>query len=364
VALAGDQISNVFVSNRDNSMSLLKCNSAKDGIDIRCREAQNIDVGFATSWPANQYDGNKHWWWTGLGGEVVGLKARRSVAPLRGPKNVVTVETYNLPGAPAGRNLNGSNFIGVTPDGKAAWNSAREIDEIQEIDTDPKSPTFGTILTRIDVPISADAGPAGQRNGRMRPCDMSITPDGNYLWEPDLGGETITGVDIQARSVVAQLTLLPLDPTERVRPFMLTTNGEVALVENFEAPFGTYSVIDVSDPANPVEIKRITQVDGLGVSPQTSEFTPDGQFAYLITNGSPSVPGTVDVLDLDTLEIVNKIALPDGCRPHTGDFSNDGQFFFLNCSGSNEVAVISNALQEVVQQVALSGDTPRGVITR
>jgi DNA-binding beta-propeller fold protein YncE len=193
---------------------------------------------------------------------------------------------------------------------------------------------------------------------------MSITPDGNYLWEPDLGGETITGVDIQARSVVAQLTLLPLDPTERVRPFMLTTNGEVALVENFEAPFGTYSVIDVSDPANPVEIKRITQVDGLGVSPQTSEFTPDGQFAYLITNGSPSVPGTVDVLDLDTLEIVNKIALPDGCRPHTGDFSNDGQFFFLNCSGSNEVAVISNALQEVVQQVALSGDTPRGVITR
>jgi DNA-binding beta-propeller fold protein YncE len=355
----------VFVSNRDNTMSVLDCKTdRRRASGILCREKQNVDVGFATSWPANQYDGDKHWWWSGLGGEVVGLKARRSANTLRSPSNIRVVETYDLPGVPAGRNLNGSNFIGVTPDGRRAWNSAREIDEIQEIDVDPKSPTFGTILTRIDVPLSAHAGPDGQRNGRMRPCDMSITPDGRYLWEPDLGGETITGVDLDTGTVVAQLTLAPLDPSERVRPFMLTTNGEIALVENFEAPSGTYSVIDVTDPTNPVELKRITQADGLGIGPQTSEFTPDGHFAYLITNGSPAVPGSVDVLDLDSLDIVKKIALPANCRPHTGDFSNDGGFFFLNCSGSNQIAVIDNATQAVVEAVALSGTTPRGVITR
>ncbi len=362
-AAAGEGKSSVFVSNRDDTLSLVECKThEKHG--IRCREKQHLEVGFSTSWPANQYRGDKHWWWSGLGGEVIGLRARRSAAPLLDPANLKVVETYELPGVPAGRNPNGSNFIGVTPDGKVAWNAAREIDELQEIDTDPKSPTFGTILTRIAVPLSPDAGPDGRSNGRMRPCDMSITPDGRYLWEPDLGGETVTGVDLHTRQVIAQLTLAPLDPDNPVRPFMLTTNGEIALVENFEAPFGTYSVIDVSDPANPVEVKRLTQADGLGVNAQTSEFTPDGRFAYLITNGSPEIAGRVDVLDLETLQITNHIALPEGCAPHNGDFSNDGKFFFVNCSGSNELAVISNALQSVVQQVALSGDTPRGVIVR
>ena len=364
--------SHVFVSQSGGMMSMLECRT--DGKRrhgwwhgkpaIECEEEEVVDVGFSTSWPANQYRGDKHWWWSGLSGEVIAVRARNHLKQVPRARNTMRVNTYDLPGIPAGRRLDGSNFIGVTPDGKRAWNAAREIDEIQEIDADPNSPTFGQILHRISVPLSAAAAADGGRNGRMRPCDMSITPDGRYLWEPDLAGETVTGVDLKTRQVVAQLRLEPLNPSERVRPFMLTTNGRLALVENFEAPTGTYSVIDVSDPHAPVELKRITPADGLGVSPQTSEFTPDGRYAYLITNGSPSIPGSVDVLDLETLQIVKKLALPDNCRPHTGDFSNDGHFFFLNCSRANSVAVIDNRLQQVVTEVALAGTSPRGVITR
>lgn len=36
---------------------------------------------------------------------------------------------------------------------------------------------------------------------------------------------------------------------------MLTTNGKIALVESLE---GTYAVLDVSDPYNMYEIKRLT----------------------------------------------------------------------------------------------------------
>lgn len=379
--------SDVFVSNRGNqTMSLVRCvapkraqrkdededheddddgpfNGTRDN-GIRCKEMQNVAVGFATSWPANQYRGNKHWWWSGLSGEVIGLRARNNANKLLKDKHRLVVDTYTYPGVPAGLPTSGSNFIGVTPKGKTAWNAAREIDEIQEIDANPKSPTFGQILTHIKVPLSAEAGPGSTTRGRMRPCDMSISPDGRYLWEPDLGGETITGVDIKTKQVVAQLTLPRQDPANRVLPFMLTTNGEYALVENFEAPFGTYSVIDVRDPAHPVHVKKITQADGLGISPMTSEFTPDGKYAYLITNGSPTTPGAIDVLDLETLQIAKKIALPDNCRPHTGDFTNDGGYFVVNCSAGNTVAVISNRLQEVVQQVVLSDSTPRGVIVR
>jgi DNA-binding beta-propeller fold protein YncE len=369
----GGEESHVFVSVTGNSsMSVVRCkptggkgDSGPPGSNgISCRESDNQAVGFRTSWPANQYEGEKDWWWTGLSGEVIGLKASNSAKPLLDAENRMVVDTYTYAGVPPGLPTSGSNFIGVSPKGKTAWNAAREIDEIQEIDIDPDSDTFGQILTHIPVPLSADAGLGSATRGKMRPCDMSITPDNKYLWEPDIGGETVTGVDIGAKSVIAQITLPRENLANRVIPFMLTTNGTVALVENFEAPFGTESIIDVTDPANPVHVKKLTQADGLGVSPTTSEFTPDGKYAYIIANGSPTVPGEINVLDLATLQITKSIALPADCRPSTGDFTNDDDYFVVNCSGAGSVAVISNELQEVVQEVALSGTSPRGVVTR
>ncbi len=372
-APGGGEESHVFVSVTGNgSMSVVRCkptggkgNSGPPGSKgISCRESDNQAVGFGTSWPANQYEGEEDWWWTGLSGEVIGLKASNSAKPLLDAENRMVVDTYTYAGVPPGLPTSGANFIGVSPKGKTAWNAAREIDEIQEIDIDPDSDTFGQILTHIPVPLSADAGPGSATRGKMRPCDMSITPDNKYLFEPDIGGETVTAVDITLKQVIAQITLPREDPAERVVPFMLTTNGTIALVENFEAPFGTESIIDVTDPTNPAHIKKLTQADGLGVTPMTSEFTPDGKYAYIIANGTPSIPGEINVLDLATLQITKSIALPAGCRPHTGDFTNDDDYFVVNCSGTGSVAIISNELLEVVQEVALSGTSPRGVVTR
>jgi DNA-binding beta-propeller fold protein YncE len=328
-------------------------------------EAERVEPGLTQAhWPANQYIGSTHWWWVGqTNGTVRGFEFRREdplQAMVDDPGRQVTVDTY----LKAGRPDLGSNFAGVTPNAKTVWNSAREVDEIQEIDADPTSATFGQILTRIDVPLSDKASTPTSALGAMRPCDMSITPDGKFLFEPDLGGETVTAVEIRSKKVVDQLLLTPYDSTvsPRVRPFMLTTNGKIALVENLE---GTYAVLDVTDPYNLREIKRLTRDDGVGVSPQTSEFTPDGKYAYLIANGSPSVPGVVSVLDLATLTIPKQIALPQGCRPHAGDFSRDGRHFFVNCSAASSIAVIDTKSQTVVQNVALADNvTPRGVIVR
>jgi len=361
-APTGDNKDLVLITNTDGSVSLIKRDPRNKAEPYF--EAEKVDAGLAgAAWPANQYIGSTHWWWTGQSnGSVEGFEFRRE-DPLQAmveSDRRINVDTYITPGRPD----NGANFAGVTPNGKTLWNAAREVDEIQEIDADPNSPSFGQILTRIDVPISLEAinpnpNPA---QGVMRPCDMSITPDGKFLFEPDLGGETVTAVDIRSRQVVDQLVLAPLQSGTRTRPFMLTTNGKIALVENLE---GTYAVLDVSDPYNMLEIKRLTQADGVGVSPQTSEFTPDGKYAYLIANGSPSVPGVISVLDLKTLTIPKQITLPEGCRPHAGDFSRDGRHFFVNCSGSSSVAVIDTKTQELVQNVALADDvTPRGVVTR
>ncbi|MGB5773384.1 MAG: hypothetical protein WBP89_01815, partial [Sedimenticolaceae bacterium] len=112
---AGAPVSNVFVSNTgDQSLSLIRCVTVKGRDAIRCREKQRMEVGFGTSWPANQYGGDPAWWWTGLSGEVIGVKAKASLSPLKNPENIVSVDTYDIPGGPD----RGSNFIGITPDGR------------------------------------------------------------------------------------------------------------------------------------------------------------------------------------------------------------------------------------------------------
>lgn len=361
--------SNIFVSNSDQTLSLVRCVTANGKKPIKCREKERVDVGFRASWPANQHDGHPAWWWTGLSGEVVGLNARSSLAPLDKPGHIVRIDTSDIDGKPSG-----SNFSGISPDGRTLWNSAREVDLIQEIDTDPDSPTFGTIVHEIPVPDLDPSSVATETRGAARPCDATITPDGRFFLEPDLGGESLTIVDIEARQIIHQVQPVPAFEGEKVLPFMATTNGRIVLVENLEGS-NTYDIWDISSlPAAPIHLVKLTQDDGLGTNAQTSEFTPDGRFAYLIMNGAPDAPpGTQDASRIDVLDvvegspgflnIVDHIELPDNCRAHTGDFSNDGRYFFVNCNGIDKVAVVDTERSEVVETIKV-GTGPRGVVVR
>jgi YVTN family beta-propeller protein len=365
-------VSHVFVSNSgEGTISLVKCVTANGKNPIRCKEKERKDIGFTHSWPANQYDGHPAWWWTGLSGEVVGVKAKASMSPLKNPNNKVFVDTYDIPGLPS----SGANFIGISPDGRTAWNSAREVDRIQEIDTDPGSPTFGTILSEIIVPDKDPvAGEDPAALGLARPCDATITPDGRFFLEPDLAGESLTVVDTWTKQIIHQVIPQPAYVGEKVQPFMATTNGSIVLVENLEGD-NTYDIWDVSGlPDEPEHLKKLTQADGIGVDAQTSEFTPDGQSAYLIMRGvggvGPDDPeaSRLDVLDVvkgspTYLEVVNSIKLPENCRASTGDFSKDGRFFFVNCSGSDEMAIVDSESETVVATVPV-GVGPRGLVVR
>jgi DNA-binding beta-propeller fold protein YncE len=344
----------ILVTNDDGSLSLVVGDPRNTAAPFK--EVDQVNLGLTQPhWPANQYKGNPDWWWIGLPtGYVWGFKLEREdkLAELLEPEHQVSVNAYTYYGVTPGLPTAGENFSGVAPNGKAVWNAAREIDEIQEIDADPNSATFGTIVTHIPVPLSTMAGKGSATLGKMRPCDMSIRPDGKFLFEPDIGGETVTAVNIETKRVASQLRLLPQDlssPSNRVRPFMLTTNGKIALVEVLEGQ-GGYAVIDVSDPYNMREIKRLTQADGLGVRPSTNECSPDG----------------ISVLDLASLKIVNNIALPTNCTPYAGDFSTDGRHFFVACPAINALAVIDTQQQKLMQTVAISGANPlpRGVIVR
>ena len=364
-------VSHVFVSNTgDQTLSLIKCVTSSGNVPIKCEEKERMEVGFGTSWPANQYDGHPAWWWSGLSGRVIGVKAKASLSPLMEAGNVVEVDTYDIPGRPDG----GSNFIGIMPDGRTAWNAAREVDRIQEIDTDPDSPTFGTILTSIEVPDLDPESAATPTRGAARPCDATITPDGRFFMEPDLAGESLTVVDIETKQIIHQVQPDQAIPGEKVLPFMSTTNGRIVLVENLEGD-NTYDIWDISDlPDPPQFLGKLTRAEGLGLDAQTSEFTPDGQYAYLIMRGDPNEPPShpdasrIDVLDVvegspDYLKIVNSIELPQSCFASTGDFSKDGRYFFVNCNRRDEVVVVDGHSQTAIASIA-TGVGPRGVVVR
>ena len=368
-------VSHVFVSNNgDKTMSVLQCVTSNGKEPIKCKERERLDasqINVNSSWPANQYRGRPAWWWTGLSGQVVGLKAKTTATPLLKDKNRVYVDTHVIPGRPD----TGSNFIGIMPDGRTAWNSAREVDRIQEIDTDPGSPTFGTILNSIIVPDLNPDTPENPTRGAARPCDATISPDGRYFFEPDRWGESLTVVDTQQKTIIHQVMPPRADPESVVSPFMATTNGNIVLVENFEDG-GTYDVWDVTVlPNEPVHVKKLTRGnDGIGLAPLTSEFTPDGKYAYLIMNGLDSddapaeLASRLDVLDVmpesaTYLEVVKSITLPVNCGAHTGDFSNDGRYFFVNCSRADSVAVVDNDKLQTLFAIPV-GDGPRGIIVR
>jgi YVTN family beta-propeller protein len=192
--------------------------------------------------------------------------------------------------------------------------------------------------------------------------------------EPDLFGESMTIVDTVTKQIIYQVLPPLADGSTKVLPFMATTNGKIVLVENLELD-NTYDVWDVSDlPGPPIHLKKITQADGLGVDAQTSEFTPDGRYAYLIMRGVTNEPvnspdaSRLDVLDVDEssstfLEIRHSVELPLNCRASTGDFSNDGRYFFVNCQSRDEIVVVDNQTLSAVMSIPV-GAGPRGVIVR
>ncbi|MFQ5795807.1 MAG: YncE family protein, partial [Candidatus Bipolaricaulia bacterium] len=239
------------------------------------------------------------------------------------------------------------NYTEITPDGRYLVNAARFTDTYQLIGADPSHPDFGTVVAQYNT--YANAGP----------CDMTIREDGRYAFDPDRHSDAIAVLDLNSFEVVA---VVPVEPLvgDRPDPFMgtISPDGRFFFVENTEGD-GTESVWDVSDPLNPVELKRFTQQDGLGLGSLTDEFTPDGRFNFIINRSSSDL----NVVDLNSLEIVDTIAFPPGSNPVTGDFSVDGHKFYVTLPGRDAVAVIDVAEQRVIDTVKV-GPQPVGVIAQ
>lgn len=242
----------------------------------------------------------------------------------------------------------GANWLEQTPDGSALIVSAREPTHRQfRIDTDPGSEEFGAVTAEID------RKPEGGRSGNdgPGPCDVTIHPDGEYAYVPDLYGDTLTVLRVDPFEIETQIDVDPLGDAP-AEPWMGTAawDGETLLVEHNEGDTGSESIWDVSDPSEPEERARLTPDDGLGGGPLTSEIGPDSAVGYVFTPETEDV----SVLDLESGTVLDRLDL--GGQAFVGTWGPDREKLFVPVQTADEVAVIDHADRAITERIDVGAE--------
>ena len=321
----------VFVFNTgDGTVSLIDP-AADEIIETRA-------IGLSSSFPSNQYtpsltDDLSDSLWLNVGRGVRGLS-------LDGFSETATVETGS-----------GANWLEQTPDGQHVVVSAREPTHKQfRIDADPSSDTFGEVNGEINrVPEGGRGDNAGPG-----PCDITVHPDGQYAYVPDLYGDTLTVLSIDPFEIETQIAVDPVDGGPSA-PWMGTVSwdGDTLLVEHNEGETGTESIWDVSDPTNPTLSARLTADDGLGGRPLTSEIGPDSTTGYVFTPGTDNVT----VVDLEAGTVTDHLDL--GGSAFVGTWNPARTKLYVPVQTSDEVAVIDHEERAIVDRLSV-GPSPYG----
>ncbi len=207
----------------------------------------------------------------------------------------------------------------MAPDGKHAYFTAGQSGYVIEVDTAANTvtrqiPTHGKIshmvlvspdgallyTANIDTQnVSIIDRASGELLAQV-PCGkgaegMCFTPDGKELWVGNQDAGTITVIDVAART--ARETFPCPGMPVRIR---FTLDGKKALV----ASWTTNGELVVLDSKSHAEIRRVP----VGAQAIGLELTPDGKRVFV---GCEHRDG-IHVVDLDTLEVVAKIATGDG----------------------------------------------------
>ncbi|MDS0297891.1 hypothetical protein NDI76_03980 [Halogeometricum sp. S1BR25-6] len=295
-------------------------------------------LGLSSSFPSNQYN------------------PRLTTAPedslwLNVGRGVRALSVGSLAETAAVETESGANWLERTPNGKHVVVSAREPAHRQfRIDADPASEGFGEVTGDIDrtgeETTGGQAGPG--------PCDVTIHPDGEFAYVPDLFGDTLTVLRIDPFEIETQVDVEPVGAGP-ARPWMGTVSpdGETLLVEHNEGETGTESLWDLSDPANPEERVRLTGEKGLGRRPLTSEIGPDSETGYVFTPGSDDAT----VVDLVAGEVTGRLDL--GGSAFVGTWDPAHAKLYVPVQTNDEVAVIDHARGEIVERIAV-GAKPYG----
>ncbi|HEY8336622.1 MAG TPA: autotransporter domain-containing protein [Tardiphaga sp.] len=186
--------------------------------------------------------------------------------------------------------------------------------------------------TTIGSPITTGNYPGGS----------VFSADGRLAYLTNAGGNSISVIDVVARTVVATIAV-------GLRPYgvTLSPDGQFLYVTNYNS--GTVSVIATA--TNTIVGSPITLASGaLGIA-----ASHDGGTLY-VSNQSA---GTVSIIDVATRTVVGTVAV--GNSPSDVVVSPDGSKVYVVGTGSNSVSVIDTATQTVTAAITV-GALPWSVV--
>ncbi|MDS0293744.1 hypothetical protein [Halogeometricum luteum] len=308
-------------------------------VDVESDEVvETRALGLSSSFPSNQY------------------APRLTTAPedslwLNVDRGVRALSVGSLAETASVETESGANWLERTPNGRHVVVSAREPAHRQlRIHADPSSDRFGEVSGDIDRTGEATTGDQAGPG----PCDVTVHPDGEFAYVPDLFADTLTVLRIDPFEIETQVEVDPVGDGP-ARPWMGTVSpdGRTLLVEHDEGETGTESIWDLSDPANPEERVRLTGDDGLGRRPLTSEIGPDSETGYVFTPGSDDVT----VVDLRAGDVTGRLDL--GGSAFVGTWDPAHAKLYVPVQTRDEVAVVDHARGEIVERIAV-GANPYG----
>ena len=292
----------------------------------------------AYSFPATRWDFVRDLIWTGL---PAGPNSAVNAFRLSTGEQVLEIPTSS-----------DQNYTELTPDGLYLVVAARFADRYLKISADPEAEDFGEVVAELETYAGAS------------PCDLTITADGQFAYAPDRGGDTLTTIRLEPFEIASTVPMEKFSDAP-LEPYMGTVSpaGNILFIEN--APVeggpdaGSESIFDLTDPANPVEIARLSQAEGLGRGPITSEFTLDGRYGLVICRDSSEL----SVVDTQNPEVVAQVPFPEGSNPLTGTFvyGDEGDTFFVPLPGRDAVAAVRVPEFEVAELIPV-GPRPLGVV--
>ncbi|QLH82985.1 hypothetical protein [Halosimplex pelagicum] len=300
-------------------------------------------VGLSSSFPSNQYAPDL----TTAPEDPLWLNVGRGVRAVAAGSlsEVARVETGS-----------GSNWQELTPDGASVVVSAREPAHANLlVDADRGSETFGEATAELD---RTDEGGRGDREG-PGPCDVTVHPDGEFAYVPDLFGDTLTVLRLDPFEIERQVDVPATggdggsSGDAASAPWMGTVapSGDRLIVEHRT---GTESLWDTSDPASPELLAQLTpDADGLGEGALTSEVGPDSRYGYVFTPGTDDV----SVIDIEAQEVSGRIEL--GGSAFAGTWDPAREKLYVPVQTSDEVAVIDADSRELVERISV-GSAPYG----
>jgi len=309
-------------------------------------------VGLSASFPSNQYAPAL----TTAGEDPLWLNVGRGVRAVAAGSlsEVARVETGS-----------GSNWQELTPDGASVVVSAREpAHRNLLVDADRDSETFGEVTAELD---RTDEGGRGDRDG-PGPCDVTVHPDGEFAYVPDLFGDTLTVLRLAPFEIERQIEVPAAggdggsgdgdaggsggSEDAASAPWMGTVapSGDRLLVEH---QTGTESVWDTSDAASPELLAQLTPDDGLGEGALTSEIGPESRYGYVFTPGTDDV----SVVDIEARAVAGRIDL--GGSAFAGTWDPARETLYVPVQTSDEVAVIDADARELVERISV-GSAPYG----